>query len=199
MPRAVDHDRQKADIARAAIRVMARDGLERATMRKIAAELGSTTGLLTHYFADRDALVAYALDVQDAGLFAYLEAAGEGVENGREALRRLILRLGTPANTADDSVFFQRLAAIPHDPALRDRSHRMYDRFEAMMLERIEAARNDGSLSPATSLRDAADSLMVTADGIYSTAIARPDRYPAERCLALIDMALDGLEHASES
>jgi len=197
MPRAVDHDRQKADIARATLRVVARDGLERATMRGIAAELGSTTGLLTHYFADRDALIAHALDIQDAGLFAELEAAGEGAATGREALRRTLTLLCSQANAPDDSVFFRRLAATPNDPAMRRRSRRMYDRFEAVLRKRLKAAEADGSFRAATSLRDAVDTLIAITDGIYSAAIARPNRFPVGRRKALIDLALEGLENAA--
>ena len=46
MPKHVNHDEQKTEIAQAALRVISRMGIESATMRGIATEAGCTTGLL---------------------------------------------------------------------------------------------------------------------------------------------------------
>lgn len=54
-------DRQD-EILRATKRVIARDGLDRASLRAIAQEIGCTTGVLTHHFRDKDALFAFVLE-----------------------------------------------------------------------------------------------------------------------------------------
>lgn len=46
------------EIAAAARRVIIRDGLEATTLREISREGGFTTGVLTHYFPDKQALIA---------------------------------------------------------------------------------------------------------------------------------------------
>ena len=43
-------------------RVIIRDGVDRASIRSIAQELGGTTGIVTHYFRDKDELLLFALD-----------------------------------------------------------------------------------------------------------------------------------------
>ena len=194
MPRYVDHEAQKAQIAEAVLTVMARDGLEQVTMRKIAAELGSTTGLLTHYFGDREALIAHALDLQDRRLFDDLSAVDRDAVNGRDALRRTLQRLCLFADAVSGSVFFLRLAAAPTSGDMGERSRRMYRRFEAIVRTRVESAVADGSLVLGLSLRDATDSLVAAADGIYSCVIARPRRFPPRRRLELIDIAIKGVE-----
>ena len=57
MPRIVDVDVRRAELTDATARVIARSGIEAATMREIAAEAGWTTGALTHYFADKRELL----------------------------------------------------------------------------------------------------------------------------------------------
>ncbi len=61
MPKIVDHEARRQELIEASWRVIAAEGLEGVTMRKIAAEAGCTTGRLTHYFADREALILASL------------------------------------------------------------------------------------------------------------------------------------------
>jgi len=61
MPKIVDHDARRAELVEASWTVIAAEGLEGLTMRKVADAAGCTTGRITHYFADREALVLAAL------------------------------------------------------------------------------------------------------------------------------------------
>ena len=63
MPKAVDLDERRTELAMAAIRVIARSGIVAATMREVAAEAGWTTGALTHYFAGKRELLQFTLSV----------------------------------------------------------------------------------------------------------------------------------------
>jgi TetR/AcrR family transcriptional regulator, transcriptional repressor of bet genes len=56
----VDHDERRRRIAEVTVDVIAREGLEAATIRRIAAELNGPTKLVTHYFADKDELLVLA-------------------------------------------------------------------------------------------------------------------------------------------
>ncbi len=57
---AVDHDERRRRIAQVTVDVIAREGLEAATIRRIAAELGGPTKIVTHYFADKQELLVWA-------------------------------------------------------------------------------------------------------------------------------------------
>lgn len=61
MPKEVDHDERRAEIVCAARTVLARDGVDGATMRRIAREARCTTGRITHYFVDKDELMIAVL------------------------------------------------------------------------------------------------------------------------------------------
>ena len=62
MPKIVDHDDRRADIARAAGRVLVRKGIESLTLRDIAREANCSPGILAHYFRDRTEILAHALE-----------------------------------------------------------------------------------------------------------------------------------------
>ena len=61
MPKIVNHDDQRAKFAAAALRLVARDGLEGFTMRAVAAESGLSYGSLFHYFESKDELLMHAI------------------------------------------------------------------------------------------------------------------------------------------
>lgn len=61
MPKIVDHEAQRAAFAAAAMRLIARHGLEGVTMRSVAAEAGLSYGSLFHYFESKDDLLMHAV------------------------------------------------------------------------------------------------------------------------------------------
>ena len=61
MPKIVNHDAQRVTFAKAAMSLIARDGLEGVTMRAVAAEAGLSYGSLFHYFESKDDLLMHAI------------------------------------------------------------------------------------------------------------------------------------------
>jgi AcrR family transcriptional regulator len=61
MPKVVDHERRRSDIAAAARRVLRRDGIERLSVRNVAQESGLSPGALRHYFPRHADLIRFAL------------------------------------------------------------------------------------------------------------------------------------------
>ncbi len=61
MPKIVDHDVQRVTFAEAAMRLIAKHGIEGVTMRAVAAEAGLSYGSLFHYFESKDELLMHAV------------------------------------------------------------------------------------------------------------------------------------------
>jgi AcrR family transcriptional regulator len=61
MPKIVNHEERREQIAEAMWRVILEKGMEGATVRNIAGEAGLSTGALRHYFKDQDELLVYAM------------------------------------------------------------------------------------------------------------------------------------------
>ncbi len=74
----IDHDERRRSIALVAIELIAREGLEAATVRRIAAEVGFSTTIVTHYFTDKQELL----------LWAYRAINAWGSEHFAEAMAR---------------------------------------------------------------------------------------------------------------
>ena len=61
MPKIVDHEAQRTTFAEAAMRLIARNGIEGVTMRAVASEAGLSYGSLFHYFDSKDDLLMHAV------------------------------------------------------------------------------------------------------------------------------------------
>ncbi len=68
MPKIVDHDERRMAISTAAADLIAEEGIEAATMKRIGARAGGTTGAVTHYFTDKDDVVLAALLLVDGSM-----------------------------------------------------------------------------------------------------------------------------------
>jgi AcrR family transcriptional regulator len=84
-----DHRARRAALADAAAAVMASQGGEQASLRAIAAALGVTTGVLTHYFPSKQALLRLAKERAFDRAFARAEAAAAG-PGGRAQLLAVV-------------------------------------------------------------------------------------------------------------
>ena len=60
MPKVVDHEERRTELAAAVWRLASRDGLEAVTVRRVAEEAGWSTGAVVHYFADKEDLLLFA-------------------------------------------------------------------------------------------------------------------------------------------
>jgi TetR/AcrR family transcriptional regulator, transcriptional repressor of bet genes len=61
MPKIVDHEQRRDEIALVACRVVAEHGFDQATIVRIAREAGYTTGMVAHYFDTKQEIVIAAL------------------------------------------------------------------------------------------------------------------------------------------
>jgi TetR/AcrR family transcriptional repressor of bet genes len=94
MPKIVDHEQRRDEIALVACRVVAAHGFDQATIVRIAREAGYTTGMVAHYFDTKQEIVIAAL---------------------RLILRRIEERLTRPAGDAQADLLTVLTEALPVD------------------------------------------------------------------------------------
>lgn len=87
MPKLVDADAARREIARAACRAIAARGLHKVRMADIASAAGVTTGMITNYFAGKDEIIAAALRVPFERLGARI---AERIDGGERDLAELL-------------------------------------------------------------------------------------------------------------
>ena len=156
----LDPAERREQILDATLRLVARDGFARVTLRDVAAEVGVVHGLIRHYFPTREQLVAEAFD---AAVLAEL-AGDEEVAERVEPVEALADWLTT---TPRDHYFvwmdaWSEAQRNPELLAALSRHHRDCERRLARIIERLDESGRGTSHDPD------ADAKMLTAlvDGI---------------------------------
>jgi AcrR family transcriptional regulator len=81
---------RREQICRAAATVISREGFAGTTMRMVAEEAGVSTGMLNHYFVNRQDLLEQALVFVSERAQARMREAIDGIPAGRERLAALL-------------------------------------------------------------------------------------------------------------
>ena len=159
VPKLVDHDVRRREIAQAVWAVIAERGIEGVTLRCVAAEAGVSVGRIQHYHASREELVRDSCRELLKAATQRFEAAGDATPV--ERLRRLILgRIPTtPEFAIGTSIWLAYEAKSVDDPVIAElvqQGHAGGVREATALLSECGVAE-----PPAAALR-----LMATAEGL---------------------------------
>ena len=166
MPKIVDHDERRREIAKAVLKVVSREGVRGVTMRVVAAEAGWSTGVLNHYFENKQELLV-------GGLREAAREAGKNMSramkerSGRQRLRSIIEE-GMPLDERREAfcrIFFFFWAEGVGDPGLAAELANYYDWWRNLIREAVEHCQAGGWLR-ALDAGLLAEMLVAMADGV---------------------------------
>ena len=191
MPAKTDHEARRRDVSAAVWRVLAEAGFGGLTLRAVAAELGATTGLVTHYFPSKQALIVHALELAETHTRALVPSTdGQGLEALRSALVA-VLPL-TPEGTEINRVWVSSWDAALADPELHALEKARYKRWRARLKPLVVAAQNDGDLPPGDP-DDLVAGLAAFTHGLVVQALFDPRAFSRKRLSGLLDAHLAAL------
>ena len=135
MPRLVDHDARKRELLDASLALVASEGIEAATLRRLARAADCTTGAITYYFEGRDALlVAMLRRAHQTTGARMLRAAGRGA-SPRDRLWAVLMEALPldPERLAEWRVWLAFWGAAAGNPALVEENLARYAEWRALL------------------------------------------------------------------
>lgn len=135
MPKTVEKAARRSEFVAASLSVIAREGLNAATLRRIAAEAGCTTGSITHYFSGRQALLIDLLrNVHFAAGARMLDVARTAPSDAARLERVLLESLPLdPTRMREWKVWLAFWSASPGEALLAAENARRYDEWRALV------------------------------------------------------------------
>ena len=198
MPKVVDWESRRDEVLAATWRIISRDGLAGATIRKIAKEAGYSPGVLAHYFSDKQDILGSALVLSHRRVGSRMEKRAAGL-SGMAALR-VVMQEALPLDEqrlleAEIEVSFWGRAL--GSPGLAELQNAEFERLWRRLRALLADAAGRGELRAGLDLEEATHRLVALIDGLSVEAVLYPARVPPARQAALLDEVLAGLRAAS--
>ena len=169
MPKIVDHTERRRAIASAAVDAVGTHGLDGVKLADIAKAAGVTTGAIAHYFSDKDAVLAAALEEVCARLFAH-----DIVAERADILDQLADCLPvSDQNRTEWRVWLAYWGRAPFSAELSEVHRQYYLEIEAALAARLRSAVADPDF--------VAVAIIAAIDGIGTRATLEPDAWPEAR------------------
>ena len=192
MPKIVDWDARRDEILSATWRVIARDGLARATIRAIAREARCSPGILAHYFDDKADILGSALLMSHRRVAARMDAGTAGL-SGLKALKVVMLE-ALPLDERRDLEaqieisFWGRALGTAE---LRELQHTEFDHLCARLRRHLQEACDRGELGDSVDIGLATHQLVVLIDGLSAERVLYPGRVTPRRQIEMLESLLD--------
>lgn len=179
------------------MRVAAARGLEAMSVRHVAAEAGVTSGMVQHYFRNKDEMVTFAMQMVRESVSARLSGDGPGEEAPAAELVRTWLVQLLPLDEVRRTegrvaLAFMAYAASRPEIGATVRAENAY--LRKVITERIRDAQMTQEIRSGSDPEDMATALMALVEGLSIQALNGD--YSPERALAVFDFNLDLLFNA---
>ena len=181
MPKIIDHNARRRDIAKAAVTVIGENGIDNTRLIDVAREAKATTGAITHYFEGKDAVLLAALDHVAQNILLLVQTH-EGVTDREQIIDNSCLALPIGDDGRRDwrvwLAFFSRAVG---DPALARINNAYYEEFRTGLSKIIRELQKNKKLSASIDADLTSDAIITAVDGLGIRASLDPDNWPPER------------------
>jgi AcrR family transcriptional regulator len=177
----------------AAVRLIAREGIDNVRIARIATEAGVSAGLVHYHFASRDALLEEAIEhsYERAGDMR-LAALDDGADTAQRLRAMIDQCLPSDRPLREDWVLWVELwLRGARDPALRPVAARLYARLHEWFAEAISAGIEIGELR-ACDVDRMSDRLLALIDGYGIRVLTEDPQMPLERARSEVWDAVAG-------
>ena len=187
MPKQVDHDQRRESIAALVVDVIQSEGAENATVRRISEQGGFSVGVITHYFRDKDELIASAFQWLAGQSFAALETTLASTAPGLPRLRAALEFMVPPTGERTfPAVWLSLWSGAMHNPRLAQVHRRYYARWRRMLAKSVQDAVSRREARLPADLRDTIDLLAAGVDGLWIAITFEGRRFSSVRRRKLV-------------
>ena len=173
----------------AAVQLIAEQGLEAATVRRVASRAGVSPGLVQHHYPTKQAMLLAAMATVEAAVQQRLRTLDQN-DPASVQLQNLIPQILPldAARAAEARVWLAFTARAAVDPVIAAAHASSWQQLENAIAQLLAAHSGDDHPDPL--VRDRAAILLAGLDGLAATAVSEPRRLPIARIEILGDRML---------
>jgi TetR/AcrR family transcriptional repressor of bet genes len=189
MPKVVDHQQRRDEIALVACRVVADYGFEQATIVRIAREAGYTTGMVAHYFDTKQDIIIAALRLILKRIEARLTRPAAGTRP--ELLQVLTEALPIDAQRYTECAFWAAFwGQVSADRKLRRINAWVHRQYMRLFQRCLAQGWPEWARWPEATREQVLRSIVTFINGITASAVVSRSDWPAERQIGQLRLQL---------
>jgi AcrR family transcriptional regulator len=192
MPKIIDHEQRRHDIALAACRAINRHGLDTVTLAQIAREAGSTTGMLAHYFDTKWDVILAALRLMHDRLESRMTKRISSQDGSLMELLADTLPIGSERRAEAAAWLTFWGSALKH-PELLEMTQKTHADWRAIVARCVEQNHPTAAKWTTTVRNDVVSSIVMFMDGLSVKGLTRSEQYPPRQLRKLLDNHLQRL------
>lgn len=191
MPKRVDRDERRGEMIRTYLKIVARDGMEAATSRALAAELNVATGALWHYFRGFDEVLHGALKHIFEHTNERIARRIEGL-TGLQALTEMLHEIipMDPLTQDEAYVVVSFWGRVPSRPDLADIQSEIVRQWHSDLHNLLTQASNAGELVDEAPLDAVSDTVLALITGFQVEHVLRTPLAQRHRQWRIIQQSL---------
>jgi AcrR family transcriptional regulator len=149
MPRIVNHDERRRDLARAVWTLMREEGLEAVTIRAVAERSGWSSGAVRHYLTNREAIITFAAEQIRSEFAEHLRSRPITGDPLRDLRSLMLAVLPLTENTKSMmEIWLAFVGAAVSRKSFAERAS-VYGDLHDFLIEHLTAVAAVGRISPA--------------------------------------------------
>ena len=190
----VDSEQRRRQLAEALWRVVLRDGIEAASVRKVAAEACLSAGSLRHVFPSQSELLAFAMQLvvdEVRGRIADVEPSHDVTQAVERRLETLLVLDPETRAVFDVWLAFSTRARV--DPSLRPLRDETHGQVRELCRASVEALGVAGRARPDLDAAREAERLHALVDGLAMHATLDPETTTPNRQVEILNRHLESL------
>ena len=185
---------RRRELGEAVWRVVLRDGIAAASVRKVAAEAGVSTGSLRHVFPSQSELLTFAMQLIVDEVRRRVEAVDPSDDVRDTVERRLhCLLVLDPETRAIFDVWLAFASRARVEACLRPLRDQTHAEVRELCRQSVETLRDQGMARPELDVRYESERLHALIDGIAMHATLDPETITPTRQIEMLSRHLDTL------
>jgi AcrR family transcriptional regulator len=192
MPKIVNHDSRRVQLAEAAWRIIRNKGIDEVSVRNVAEEAGMSLGSLRHYFATHSELLAFSMKLVSDRVESRLRSR-EWNGDPRYVIEMIVAEL-VPLDDdrlAECQVWFAFAGKAIADPSLGAMLREVHDSLYSLFRKLTDDLIRLDLTKPGIDAELEAKRMHAMVDGLVVHGVTCPERLTGERIKEVVSYHLD--------
>ena len=196
MPKIIDHDSKKLEIGNVILTYIAQHGVSDLTIRKLSKFGGFSTGVLSHYFADKQEMLNWACDIHIQQIESRIVQKIQQRPSALEQIEGVIQELLTVQDESLDMIIpLYFWTAILHEDTFRKYLLQSYQLLRDFLTDAFDLGIQQKSIRVDVEIDYEIDRILALTDGFLIAWNVDKERFDFDYKLKVLNQVVDEVKH----